>query len=79
MALDKCPHMAARCPHKESRCHGAKSKQCHYVTTATASAFSTIAALQALGLEQLSETQREHLNSMKELIASLEEPPDSPI
>jgi hypothetical protein len=79
MPLDKCPHMAARCPHKEPRCHDSDSKQCHYITTATASALSSIAALRALGVEQLSEVQREHFNSMEELIASLEEPPDPPM
>lgn len=79
MPLDKCPHMAARCPHKEPRCHDTDSKQCHYITTSTASALSIIAALRALGVEQLSEVQQEHLSSMEKLIASLEGPPDLPM
>jgi hypothetical protein len=79
MPLDKCPHMAARCPHKESRCDDTDSKQCHYITISTASALSIIAALRALGVEQLSEVQKKHLSSMEKLIASLEHRPDFPI
>ncbi len=79
MPLDKCPHMAARCPHKEPRCHDTDSKQCHYIATSAASALSTIVALRALGVEQLSEVQQEHLKSMEKLIASLEVPSDPPM
>ena len=79
MSLENCPHMAARCPHKKPRCHDSDSKQCHYITTATASALSKIAAFRALGVEQLSKVQLEHFKSMEKLVTSLEEPPDPPI
>lgn len=75
MPLDMCPHMAARCPHKETRCQDPESKQCHYIATATASAFTTIAALRAHGVERLSLGQRHHFDNMERLIASLQDPP----
>ena len=63
--------------HRVAKCYDDDSKQCHYIATATASAISAIAALQA-SESQFSQTERRHLDSIQALIASLDLPSDTP-
>ena len=47
MALEECPHMAARCPHYNYECDENKSINCHYIINTTGTAANLIASLQA--------------------------------
>lgn len=42
MALNQCPHMAARCPHYRDECEDLESRNCFYVKDTTSTALANL-------------------------------------